>query len=122
MYKFGQIKIESKKFNSIYEVQKDVDLENIRISEGFVANKHDMRYTLAYEVEPGVVAPLYVKTPKDCLSSGVSRYNEASSWKMGFNVSEDEAWIRRYENIWSKIQELLNQTSGEQLCKWEEHH
>ena len=36
---------------------------------------------------------------------------------MGFNVSEDEAWIRRYENIWSKIQELLNQTSGEQLCK-----
>ena len=34
MYKFGQIEIESKKFNSIYEVQKDVDLEKIRVSEG----------------------------------------------------------------------------------------
>ena len=37
MYKFGQIEIESKKFNSIYEVQKDVDLEKIRVSEGVVA-------------------------------------------------------------------------------------
>ena len=34
MYKFGQIEIESKKFNSIYEVQKDIDLERIRVSEG----------------------------------------------------------------------------------------
>ena len=46
MYKFGQIEIASKEFNSIYEVQKDVDCEKIRISKGVVANKHDMRYTL----------------------------------------------------------------------------
>ena len=38
MYKFGQIEIASKEFNSIYEVQKDVDLEKIRMSEGVVAN------------------------------------------------------------------------------------
>ena len=52
MYKFGQIEIESKKFNSEYQVQKDVDCEKIRVSEGVVANKHDTRYTLGYEVEP----------------------------------------------------------------------
>ena len=100
MYKFGEIEISSKEFNSVYRVQKDVNCEKIRISEGVVANKHDMKYTLGYEVEPGVIVPLYVKTPKDCLSSGVSRYNEASPWKMGFNVSEYEAWIRQYDGLW----------------------
>ena len=43
MYKFGQIEIESKKFNSVYQVQKDVDCGKIRVSEGVVANKHDTR-------------------------------------------------------------------------------
>ena len=103
MYKFGEIEIESKKFNSVYQVQGDVDLEKIRISEGVVANKRDTRYTLGYEVEPGVIVPLYIKTPKDCLSSGVSRFNEASPWKMGFNVSEDEAWVEQYEAIWRRV-------------------
>ena len=90
MYKFGRIEIESKKFNSEYQVQKDVELEKIRISEGVVANKHDTRYTVGYEVESGKIVPLCIKTPKEYLSSGVSRFNEASPWKMGFNVDEDE--------------------------------
>ena len=51
--------------------------------------------------------PLYVKTPKDCPSSGVSRFNEASPWNMGFNVSEDEAWVKDYEAIWITIEECL---------------
>ena len=29
MYKFGEIEILSKEFNSVYEVQKDVDLEKM---------------------------------------------------------------------------------------------
>ena len=45
-------------------VQKDVDCEKIRISEGVVANKHDTRYTIGYETEPVIIVPLYVKTPK----------------------------------------------------------
>ena len=108
MYKFGQIEIESKEFNSIYEVQKDVDLERIRVSEGVVANKSDERYTVGYEVESGEIIPLYVRTPKDCLSSGVSRFNESSPWKMGFNVSEDEAWVEQYEGIWWRVCEVLH--------------
>ena len=107
MYKFGQIEIESKIFNSEYQVQKDVDLEKIRVSEGVVANKHDTRYTVGYEVEPGVIVPLYVRTPKNCLSSRVSRYNEASPWKLGFNVSKDDAWVKGYEAIWITIEECL---------------
>ena len=41
MYKFGQIQILSKDFNTEYKVAEHVDLEKIRISEGVVANKHD---------------------------------------------------------------------------------
>ena len=109
MYKFGQIQILSKDFNSEYKVAEHVDLEKIRISEGVVANKHDTRYTIGYEVEPGKIVPLYMKTPKDCVSSGVSRYNESSPWKMGFNVGGDEVWVREYEAISKKIEELLGQ-------------
>ena len=94
---FGQVEIQSKDFNSVYEVTDTVDLEKIRVSEGVVANKHDTRYTVGYEVEPGRIIPLYIKTPKNCFSSGVSQYNEASAWKMGFNVSEDKEWVSKYE-------------------------
>ena len=116
MYKFGQIEIVSKEFNSVYQITNDVDCEKIRISEGVVANKHDTRYTIGYEVEPGKVVPLYIKTPKDCLSSGVTQYNESSPWKMGFNVGEDETWMRQYEAIWKKVEELLGEgLRGESL-------
>ena len=113
MYKFGQIEISNEKFNSVYQVQNDVDCEKIRISEGIVANKHDTRYTIGYEVEDGVIVPLYIKTPKDCLSPGVTRFSETSPWKMGFNVSEDEAWVRQYEAIWTTIEECLLKKSLE---------
>ena len=109
MYKFGQIEILSKEFNSEYKVTENVDLEKIRLSEGVTVNKHDTRYTIGYEAEQGKIVPLYIKTPKDCVSSGVSRYNDNSPWKMGFNVIEDEVWIRQYEAVSKKIEELLGQ-------------
>ena len=72
MYKFGQIEISSKEFNSVYQVQNDVNCEKIRISKGVEANKHDTRYIIGYETEPGTIVPLYIKTPRDCLSSVAS--------------------------------------------------
>ena len=107
MYKFGQIEIASKDFNSEYKLTNIVDLEKIRVSEGVVANKHDTRYTIGYEAEQGKIVPLYVKTPKDCVSSGVSQYNENAPLKMGFNVGEDEAWTQQYKAVSKKMEELL---------------
>ena len=111
MYKFGKIEVPSKTFNSVYQTIdiSTIDLEKIRISEGVVANKHDTRYTISYEIEPGQITPLYIKTPRDCVSAGVSRYNESSPWKMGFNVSQDEAWVKQYVATWEKVEELLGQ-------------
>ena len=117
MYKFGEISILSKDFNSEYQVQKDIDLAKIRISKGVVANRCDTRYIVGYEIEPGVIVPLHIKTPKDCFSSGVSRYNESSPWKMSFNLREDEAWMHQYAAIWGTIEELLGQKlMGNPLC------
>ena len=109
MYKFGQISILSKEFNSIYQVTDAIDVEKIRVSEGVVANKHDARYTIGYEVEPGKIIPLFIKTPKDCISPGVSQYNESSPWKMGFNVGEDESWVQQYKAVFFKVEELISQ-------------
>ena len=114
MYKFVlddnlELKIASKEFNSEYQITSTVNLNKIRLSEGVDTNKHDTRHTIGYEVEPGKIVSLYIKTPKDCVSSGVSQYNESSPWKMGFNVSKDEAWVQQYEAIWNKVEELLRQ-------------
>ena len=38
---------------------------------------------------------------------------------MGFNVAEEETWIRQYESIWKKVEELSGQTSEQQSCKLE---
>ena len=46
MYKFGQIEILSKEFNSEYKVTENVDLEKIRLSEGVVTNKQDIRLAM----------------------------------------------------------------------------
>ena len=62
MYKFGQIEITSKDFNSLYQIANDADCEKIRVSEGVVANKHDTRYMIGYEVETGKIVPLCIKT------------------------------------------------------------
>ena len=37
----------------------------------------------------------------------------------GFNVTEEETWIKRYESIWKKVEEFSRQTSGQQSCKLE---
>ena len=107
MFKFGEIQIASREFNTKYQLTKDMDLKKIRLSEGVTANKHDTRYTIGYEKEPGEIVPLYIKTPKDCISPGVSQYNESAPWKMGFNVSEEKARIEKYWGICGKVEELL---------------
>ena len=119
MPKFGQIQIDSKDFYSVYEVTDVVDPEKITLSEGAKANKADTRFTIGYEVEAGKVIPLYIKTPKNCRSSGVSRYNENSTLKMGFKVSEDPTWMKRYEMIWKKVSELVGHSlHGDPTSEW----
>ena len=109
-FKFGQVRVASKDFHFKYQVSDiySIDLSKITISDGFTCyNKKDTRYVIGYEAEVGRVIPLYIKTPKNCSSSGVRRYDENSPWKMGFNVSEDPIWMKQYEAIWERVEELI---------------
>ena len=107
MLEFGQISISSKDFYKTYQVPESIDMEKITISDAVTANKIDTRRTIGYEVEPGKVIPLFIKTPKNCSSNGVTRYNENSAWKMGFRVGDEQAWVEQYEAIWARIEELI---------------
>ena len=80
-FKFGDISVVSKEFYSKYQVTDifSIDLRCIVITEGIQCNRQDMRYIIGYKEGPNKVIPLYVRTPKNCWSSGVSRYNENSS-------------------------------------------
>ena len=119
MLKFSQVSVASKDFHSAYQATGKIDFDKITLSEGSVANKNDTRYTIGYEAESGKVVPLYIKTPKNCWSSGISRYNENSAWKMGFKVSEDPSWMKTYEMIWKKVSELVNHSiEGDPTSNW----
>ncbi|WP_215897620.1 hypothetical protein, partial [Acinetobacter baumannii] len=118
MLKFGKVQVASKDFHSFYEVTNSIDFSRIRVSEGVVANKADTRYTIGYEKECGSIVPLYIKTPKNCRSSGVSRYNENSAWKMGFKI-EDSSWLKTYEMIWKRVAELVGHSlEGDPTSSW----
>ena len=108
-YKFGQAEVKATMFNTTYELTDiySINLNKIRVSNIIECGKHDAKYIVGYEKEPCNIIPLHIKTPKKCYSNGVSRYNEKSSWKMGFNVSEDDEWVKKYVAIWAKVEELI---------------
>ena len=108
-YEFDQVKVSSKKFNSVYLLTDvySIDLDKVRVSKSIQCGEHDAKYIVGYEKKPGDIIPLHIKTPVNCSSNGVSQYKESSPWKMGFNVGEDEEWVRKYVSIWAKVEELI---------------
>ena len=119
MFKFGQVQVSKKDFNKVYELTENISIDKIVISEGVVDDKSGVRYTIGYEKEPGKIIPLYMKTPKDCWSPGVSRYNENSPWKMGFQI-EHCIWLGQYNSIAGRVEDLLQHplTRGNAAGDW----
>ena len=117
MFKFDKIEISDEEFNN-YQVQEDVDLEKIRISKGLPPDGYGhVRYIIGYQTEPGKIVPLYIKTPKDCLSSGVCQSREGSQLRMGFNVGSDGEWVEQYEKIFGTVGKLLDRKLVEPLYR-----
>ena len=52
-------------------------------------NGKDCRYTVGYQFDETLM-PLFIKTPKDVFSYGVSQYDKSSTYTMSFNVSEEK--------------------------------
>ena len=61
---------------------------------------------ISYQID-GALVPLFIKTPKNICSYGVSQLNKNSAYIMSFNVSEEEAWKTQYKKIWNEIESQL---------------
>ena len=92
--KFGDICVPSKDFYSKYQVTDifSIDLEKIVISEGI--QLISMTYDIQLVIKKSLVKSfLFTLKHRKIVghSNGVSRYNDNSPWKMGFDVSEESS-------------------------------
>ena len=66
----------------------------------------DCRYIVDYQVDRALV-PLFIKTPKNIFSCGVSQCDKNSAYTMSFNVSEEKDWMSQYKKIWNEVESQL---------------
>ena len=109
MMKFGPEEATTKEF---YGQKQIIDIFTIDINKLVVYDKvpcnsgNDCRYIVGYQVDGGL-APLFIKTPTNIFSYGVSQYDKNSAYTMSFNVSEENAWKTKYEKIWDEAESQL---------------
>ena len=109
MLKFGQTEVTTKDFHKQRQI---TDLFTININKLVVSdmvpcnNGKDCRYIAAYQVDEALI-PLFIKTPKNVFSHGVSQYNKNSAYTMSFNVSEEKEWTSQYKKIWNEVESQL---------------
>ena len=108
MFKFGQIDVASK---DLYKQREITDIITINVNKVVLSGKlscnngKDWRYTVGYQVD-GIIS-LFIKTPKNIFSYGVSQYDKNSAYTMSFNVSEASEWVLQYRKIWNEVESQL---------------
>ena len=84
-----------------------MDVNKLVISDKVPCNNgKDCRYIVSYQVD-WVLIPLFIKTPKNIFSYGVSQYDKNSAYTMSFNVSEEKEWVSQYKKIWNEVESQL---------------
>ena len=110
MLTFGQKEVTTKDFYG--QRQKITDIFTIDVNKAAVSDKvscnngKDCRYIVGYQVDGGLI-PLFIKTPKNIFSYGVSQYDKNSAYTMSFNVSEEKEWVSQYKKIWNEFESQL---------------
>ena len=106
MLKFGQREVTTKDF---YGQKQIIDILKIDINKAAVFDKvpcnngNDCRYIVGYQLDDALI-PLFIKTPKNIFSYGVSQYDKNSAYTMSFNVSEEKGWVSQYKKIWNETE------------------
>ena len=101
MLKFGQKEATTKNFYGQRQIADifAIDINKLVVSDKIpCSNGKDSRYTVGYQAD-GASIPLFVKTPKNIFSHGVSQYDKNSAYTMSFNVSEEKVWVPQYKRI-----------------------
>ena len=109
MLKFGQKEVTTKDF---YEQRQITDIFTINVNKLVISeqvpcnNRKDCRYIVGHHVD-GALIPLFIKTPKNIFSYGVSRYDNNSAYTILFNISEEKGWVSQYKKIWNEVESQL---------------
>ena len=104
--KFGQKEVTTKDF---YRQRKITDILTIDVNRVVVSDKvscnngKDCRYIVGYQFD-GKLISLFIKTPKNIFSYGVSQFDKNSAYTMSFNVSEEKEWVVQYKKIWNEVE------------------
>ena len=112
MFKFAQIEVASKDFHKQRRITGifTVDVNKVVLSDKVpCSNGKDWRYVVGYQVDGETVIPLFIKTPKNIFSYGVSQYDKNSSYTMSFNISEAAEWVLQYRKIWNEVESQLSE-------------
>ena len=96
MFKFGQIEVASKDF---YKQRQITDILTIDVNKVVLL--------INCQVDGKTIIPVFIKTPKNIFSYGVSQYDNNSAYTMSFNVSKASEWVLRYRNIWNEVESQL---------------
>ena len=109
MLKFGQKEVTVKGFYGQRQITDifTIDVNKLVASDKVPCNNgKDCRYIVAYQVD-GALIPLFIKTPKNVFSYGVSQYDKNFAYTMSFNVSEEKEWVSKYKKIWNEVESQL---------------
>ena len=109
MLKFGQKEVTTKDFYGQRQID-DIFTTNVKmvvISDKVSCNNwKDCRYIVGYQVDETLI-PLFIKSPKNIFSYGVSQCDKNSAHTMSFNVSEEKEWMSQYKKIWNEVESQL---------------
>ena len=121
MLKFGQKEVTTIDF---YRQRQITDILTIDVNRVVVSDKlscnngKDCRYIVGYQFD-GELTPLFIKTPKNIFSYGVSQFDKNSAYTMSFNVSEEKEWLSQYKKIWNEVESQLFEKLVTELIKRE---
>ena len=109
MLKLGQKEVTTKDFYGQRQITDifTIDVNRVVVSDKVPCNNgKDRRYIVGYQVDEALI-PLFIKTPRDIFSYGVSQYDENSAYTMSFYVSEEKGWVSQYKKIWNEVESQL---------------
>lgn len=61
-------------------------------------------YFIGYQVDELTITTMFIKTPKNIFSYGVSQYNKKSASTISDNVSETPESVFHHQNIWNEVE------------------
>ena len=111
MFKFGQKEVAAKSFYRKRQITDifTTDVNNVVVSDKMSCNNEkDGHYIVGYQVDE-VLIPLFIKTPKNIFSYGVSQCDKNSAYTMSFSVFEASEGVLQYNKIWNEVESQLLQ-------------